>query len=173
MTGSSKVKIVDPKHKVLRFILWLSGFAFDMRSIEVDSNRQPSEIMDSLQQSVDSSCGGPIFMIFSKQKYIGSIGDNKFQICCSQKARNSFIPILYGSIEKTITGSKILARFNISPIVQTFLAIFMLMVVWAAISCHFYSILCMLLGAMLVSRICSLIAESDTEKLIELLDQVT
>ncbi|CAN5277921.1 hypothetical protein BH10CYA1_BH10CYA1_45840 [soil metagenome] len=157
----------------LRPLLVLLGFSYAYRGdqILIESLRQPSELINDLSARIEQS-----FLVgFSiSGKYVGRISDMNFQIYWYEGLRrNSHIPVLYGNIEQTLMGSKIIAHFDIS------FATKVLFVFWWAFSIalgfflqpHFV-IVPFMLGTILLAQIGMAWGCSDKPKLLDLLERV-
>ena len=117
--ASDKIKIIDSKPTVLGYILTSLGLAGYGQGIELESSRGSLEIISSLNSVLDSSSSSWPFGA-SKSKYTGNVIGQRFQISCRPRGRNTWCPILYGTIEQLPLGSKIKARFDLHPLAKIF-----------------------------------------------------
>jgi len=111
----------DPNNNqsnLFHFVLVLLGLAYNTEQLEIDSSKQPEEIITSLKANVNFSWfGGHPF----KAHFVGRLKDNSFRVWWySPGRRNSWIPVLYGTVERTSSGSKIRAHFDIDFGVKIF-----------------------------------------------------
>ena len=117
MTLINRIQVIDPEPSIPRYGLMLLGLASDGQRVELSSTRHPSEIAESLSGMIDSSLFAGL-LGYSKRDFIGTVAGNKFQIYCSSKGRNSWRPVLAGTIESVPAGSQIKASFDFHPLVR-------------------------------------------------------
>jgi hypothetical protein len=161
----------------------MSLFCFK-EEMEFESSQQPSEIISALNTIVDSSQPTSTLGLFSKAEYVGQISDKHFEICCRQPylpldaRRNSFLPILYGTIEQIPGGSKIKTHFDIHSTLKIAIVLFMVLVL--CIVSQIYKtegnipllLLILLVMPILGSLIVSTFSD-DRKKLIDLVKLIT
>ncbi len=162
-----------------RFLILLFGLGFDAPAIEIQSTKEPKEIISQLNQSLDSSW----FVGFTlKPKFIGKTKENRFSFWWLQPGRrNSWTPIVRGVVDRTPSGSIIKARFDVHNTVKTFSVIWMVSLLAISLSTfiipNFPKIslfpLGMILFMLLIIKLGNVMGKSDCKKIIELLERVS
>lgn len=86
-----------------------------------ESEKTPEEV-SNLLNSV-TALSKPGFYISGDSEFIGKVGVSEFKIVRNIAYRNSFIPIIKGSIEGSGDGAKIHIYMRMNPVVSVFFAI--------------------------------------------------
>lgn len=114
---SIKSTVAYPPLTLHRCLAMLFAVASDGQTVTLRSFKQRHEIEASLNEAVDSSFLA-ISSGTSKAQFVGKIEGHKFSIFCSFPGRNSWRPVLNGSIEQTAEGSLITAHFDFHPLAK-------------------------------------------------------
>ncbi len=112
-----KITTKQNKLTLLRCILMFLGLAGDGEEIELRSLRQPWQIISSLNAALDSSFSASI-LGYSKREFIGRAEGCNFQVYCSSQGKNTWRPVLRGTIVHTAEGSVVKAQFDIHEIAK-------------------------------------------------------
>jgi hypothetical protein len=176
-----QIKITHPKPTPINSLMRLFLLSLDGQAIEVDSNKQPQEIISTLTSVVDTSFLAWMGFSFSKSKYAGQVSGTSFQIYWKSGGRNSWRPVLSGTVEAIPEGSKIHGYFDLHPLAKFAIIVWMFIVLnQAAFSLNMHDsfgtmfMLCMAFGGILTGHLVIFLTSKDhCEKLIGLFEQIT
>jgi hypothetical protein len=169
---SDKVIIKETKPTALHWILRAFGMVGDGRIIELNSNKQPSKIIASLNYTIGASANALHESKPADYKCAGYAIGKSFQLFFCARAMNTWRPILYGTVEETEHGSRIIAHFDVHPIAKILMPAFAGTVVWAALSTEYLNapmLFFLALFTFLLPQCCMALAEGEKEQLLALL----
>lgn len=156
----------------LRPMLLLLGISYPYRGdvIVIESSRPPEEVLNDLSANIESF---PVSFSV-KGKYAGRVDGENFDIQWFEAfRRNGHIPVLYGKIEGTDAGSKIIAHFDLSPWCKGFMVFWWLAsaAMCLAVEPHL-AVLPFMIGAIILIQVGMAWGRSDQAKLLDLLHRI-
>lgn len=106
--------------------------------IEIESQKTPEQVMemikDKTQVQEHLSFTGIRFMQSESKTFAGEIKEDSFRISRIIIGRNSFLPVIQGTVEKATAGAKALITMSLSKITAVIMAIIFLAALFVAIS---------------------------------------
>lgn len=101
---------------------------FDTKKYNLDTNDAKDLVVQNLRQKIDKerSFG---FESSTDKPFKGTLTDDKFKIQRIVNYRTSFVPVIEGQISRRNYGTNIKVKIYINPIVQVFMAIWILLLV--------------------------------------------
>lgn len=85
---------------------------------QITSSKSPEEIADILQSVTDSD---NTFLCHSSKEFLGAVRPNGFKIVSNINYRNSFLPVIKGTVHQNGTSSIINIKMQLSLMIRIFL----------------------------------------------------
>lgn len=101
---------------------------FDTKTYNLDTNDSIDIVLSQLRKNVDKERFFRFDNNFEKP-FKGTILENKFKIQRLSRYRNSWIPIIEGTISSKSYGTNIKVKMTAHPIVQIFMTIWILLLI--------------------------------------------
>jgi hypothetical protein len=100
-------------------------FGLPYRKLTIDSPLNKTEIISRLANSVSDSRRNWQLWETRAEIFEGNLSESRFQIKRIIRYRNSFLPIINGTLEPHENGTKILITMKLHPLVLVFLLVWM------------------------------------------------
>jgi len=85
---------------------------------QITSSKSPEEIADILRSVTDSN---NTFLCHSSKEFLGTVRPNDFKIVSNINYRNSFLPVIKGTIHQNGTSSIVNIKMQLSLMIRIFL----------------------------------------------------
>ncbi len=170
----------------------LMGHSRQARTYRLEKNLPiPHEdALRRLSAAMDEERWWTVWFDFGKRPFAGKVRGRKFHIRKRHNYRNAFVPVLYGEVQRTPTGSKLIGQFRLHTLVRWFLTFWYSFLVLVPLGLLAESInagvhrftaddlfpllvwLVMLLFPLILVQVGQLIARGDRESIRRLLDEL-